>query len=492
MATPSNTIKQVKSMLPTHEQAFEWPRQAMRERKWSEAAARWAILREAYPKHPAPWIQAASAHMEAMELDQAEELLDQAREKFPNNPNTLTKSAELTMHQNKWDAAEKFLKEARKKFPDNLQAWLQSANCAEKQGDQYLANTYNEIARQLEPDSPAPFIQHAEQAMRAKQWAEALERWALVRSHFPNVSAAYLQAAEAARCLKRSKEARKLLQAHKYGNDIFNSSENKHETSIHTKNSKNLRRFLELIWTKAIFNMRSEMQRNYLSYSWLILEPMIHMVVYYVVFGVLLQRGGENYAVFLLTGLIPWMWFSKAISGSSNSIIAGQNLMLQIGLPSIIFPLISILQATLKQLPVFILLLIFIWLQGFPPTNIWYALILVLLVQSLLVITFACTIAAIIPFMRDLSYLVPTGLTFLMFLSGIFYDYRIISEEWQSVFLLNPVAFLLKSYREILIEGISPDLLILTWWGVASFITCILLIIAFQRLRYVYPRIVLE
>jgi lipopolysaccharide transport system permease protein len=101
-------------------------------------------------------------------------------------------------------------------------------------------------------------------------------------------------------------------------------------------------------------------------------------------------------------------------------------------------------------------------------------------------------VAAVIPFIRDLSYLVPTGLTLLMFLSGIFYDYKSISENWQELFLLNPMAFLLKCYREILIDGVMPDLVTLMYWGLGSIAACLLLLLAFKRLRYVYPRIVME
>jgi len=232
--------------------------------------------------------------------------------------------------------------------------------------------------------------------------------------------------------------------------------------------------------------------RNYLSYGWWILEPLLHMVVYYLVFGLLLQRGGEDYPVFLLTGLIPWMWFMKAVSDSSNSIIAGQNLMLQVGLPSVVFPLVSLLQATIKQIPVFILLFGLLWLQAFTPEAYWWALIPVIAVQALLTIAFACIVAAVIPFIRDLSYLVPTGLMFLMFLSGIFYNYKMISPEWQNLFLLNPMAFLLKCYREIFISGILPNMQVLAWWGFGSAAACTVLIFAFKRLRYIYPRVVLE
>ena len=51
---------------------------------------------------------------------------------------------------------------------------------------------------------------------------------------------------------------------------------------------------LELVWTKTLFNLRSEVHRNYLSYAWWLMEPLLHMTVYYVVFGILLKRGGPG------------------------------------------------------------------------------------------------------------------------------------------------------------------------------------------------------
>ncbi len=249
---------------------------------------------------------------------------------------------------------------------------------------------------------------------------------------------------------------------------------------------------MDLIWTNAVFNVRAEVQRSYLSYLWLILEPLLYMVVYYVVFDKLLQRGGEGFVVFLLAGLVPWMWFAKAVNSSSGSIMQNNKLILQIGIPPIVLPLITIMQASLKQIPIFILLLCLMWLSGYSPGLHWLALIPVLVIQALLIVACACATASIIPFVRDLAYLVPTGITFLMFLSGVFYDYRNISEPWQSRFLMNPVAFLLKSYREILIDNTTPDFNTLAIVGLISGTACLLLLILYKQLRYTYPRIVAE
>ena len=87
---------------------------------------------------------------------------------------------------------------------------------------------------------------------------------------------------------------------------------------------------IDLIWTKSLLNLKSEASRNVLSYVWWILEPFLYMLVFYVVFEMLLNRGGENYTTFLITGLIPWMWFMKSVSGSSGSIINSHALITQL------------------------------------------------------------------------------------------------------------------------------------------------------------------
>ncbi len=481
----------IKTLLPPPEQAFEWPQQEMDKQNWSEAAQRWAVLRLAYPDHPATWIEGASANIKAGELDVAESLLDQARQKFPHNLNVMLQYAELAMQRNEMSTAEDILRQAREQSPDFIHAWLKSAELAEQQGDMALAIKFNEQARQRAPDRPIAFIQYAELAMRAEQWEQALERWQSFRNQFPEWPMGYQRAAEAARQLGRLTEARKLTLAHQYGNNIIDNDSGSQSIQLRGGHTNPVR-LMELIWTKAKFGLRSEVQRNYLSYGWWILEPVLHMVVYYLVFGKLLQRGDENYIVFLLTGLIPWLWFSKSISGSSNSITAGQYLMLHVGLPSVVFPLVSLLQATLKQIPIFLLLFGFVWLQGYSPDSHWWALLPVIIVQALLTIALACAVAAIIPFARDLSYLVPTGLMLMMFMSGIFYDYRSISPDWQGLFLSNPLAFLLKSYRDIIVDGALPDFQMLAWWGLGSLIASMLLLLAYKRLRYVYPRIVME
>ena len=251
-------------------------------------------------------------------------------------------------------------------------------------------------------------------------------------------------------------------------------------------------RLLELIWTKAILNLHSEVRRNYLSFGWWIIEPLMHLMVYQIVFGILLFRGGEGFLTFLMIGVVSWMWTMKCVSGSSGSILSGQNLMFLVGVPPIVFPAVALVQTTIKHIPVFVLLILFVLINGNNPGVHWIMLIPILIFHALLNIALSLTIAALTPMVRDLQQIVPTGLTLLMFLSGIFYDYHDFDQKWHALFLLNPVAFVLKCYRDVMLYNTYPDIAGLAWRGLLCFVLCGALLWIYSKLRYFYPRVVME
>jgi len=419
--------------------------------------------------------------------------LEYARDNFPENPNSFLHSAELAKHQGNKENLELYLSIAQKHFPELLETWLKSAEYSMHYHDYISAELFNNKARKIATKNlVAPFIQYAEIAMLKKDWELALSRWEIVRKSFPKHPSGYNQAAKAAKALGKNSFAIELKLSQEYGPNLLSKPLVKEKTLSYAHTNGTLFSFFPLIWLKATLNLKSEVQRNFLSYGWWVLEPLLHMGVYYLVFGFLLNRGGENFSIFLLTGLIPWIWFNKPINSCSTSILEAQNTILQTSLPTLIFPLICILQNTLKQGPVLLLLLGFISLQGFGPNIYWWSLIPIFIVQLNITIFFSCLVAAVIPFIRDFTYIVGSGLTFLMFLSGIFYDYKTISTDWHGLFFLNPIAFLLKCYREVLVESSSPDLLSLSYWGFSFIIANIILAFIYQQLRHIYPRIILE
>lgn len=249
-------------------------------------------------------------------------------------------------------------------------------------------------------------------------------------------------------------------------------------------------RMIDLVLYKTYADLRAEAAKTYVNYLWWVIDPVLSMAVFYVIFGLLFQRGGEGFVAFLLTGLVAWNWYSQTLAHAGNTILNGRGLMNQVHVPKLIFPLVTLLTDLTKFAVVLTLLLLFLWLSGAGPQTSWLALPLVLLTQLILCAALALVLAAIVPYLPDLKLLVNQLLHLQFFLSGIFYPASDIPEPYRFWFFLNPMASLIQDYRSILLDGTWPHWERLALITLLSLLVLTLTTALIQRLDRVYPRLV--
>lgn len=216
-------------------------------------------------------------------------------------------------------------------------------------------------------------------------------------------------------------------------------------------------KYLDIIFFKTWADLKAEASRAYIGFLWWFIEPILYMATFYLLFGLGLRYGGDNFVYFLLCGLIPWKWFSSTVANGSRSIEANGGLILQVYLPKHILPAITVLINTVKFSIIFLLLLVFLSISGFSPTLVWVVLPILILVQFLLILTTTSLLAAMVPFVPDIKFVIENMLLLLMFLSGIFFDIEKFSPNIKAILYLNPVALLVKNYRLVLLEQQWPE-----------------------------------
>jgi len=243
-----------------------------------------------------------------------------------------------------------------------------------------------------------------------------------------------------------------------------------------------LSQYLELVHVRALMAMRADASRYMLGYIWWILEPLLFVAVFYLVFNVILDSRRADFLVFLMCGKLAFVWFSKSVAAASNSIVGGYGLVGQINIPKTLFPMAVIQESFYKQCPVFLLLFGVLLAFGYPITAAWLWLLPLVLVNYLMIVACGLVGACLVCFVRDFSKLIPLGMTFLLFTSGIFWDVRDISDPGKVELLLtlNPIAFILDAYRQVLMYQASPDVSHLMQVGLA-FMLLLILTLAFMR-----------
>lgn len=246
---------------------------------------------------------------------------------------------------------------------------------------------------------------------------------------------------------------------------------------------------LQLIAYKAYADLKSEAARGYLGWLWWIIEPLLYLAAFYVVFGIALKHDEPGFVPSLLIGLVVWKWFDVAAKMSATAISAGRGLMAQVYLPKQFFALVVIFRNTVKFALTLVLLLAFLLLFSDPTFQTWVALPLLLFLQLLLITGVGLLLSAIVPLWPDLKMVVDNGLMLMFFLSGIFFDISRVEGLAGDVLRLNPMAIFVLEYRKCLLRGEWPDAIQLVAIGLVSIIVLLLGVKLLKRFDQTYPRL---
>lgn len=249
--------------------------------------------------------------------------------------------------------------------------------------------------------------------------------------------------------------------------------------------------YFELIWFKSLGQLKSEVSRTYLNVLWWVLEPLILMSAYYIVFSHLLNLRTPEFALSLLLGLGVVRWFSACFVGSSFSIVSAHGLMNLVDINKIVFPLIHILSSSIKSLIVLFLIILLIAF-GNGQIELLSVLILSLTIigTGMCITGISLIFSSIVPFVLDLKHLTNTISSLMLFMSGVFYSIDMLPISIQRYFFVNPMACSIQLLREILIWNVKPSLMLLLYlfiFGLVSVVLGVCIIFFFNK---AYPRVV--
>lgn len=217
------------------------------------------------------------------------------------------------------------------------------------------------------------------------------------------------------------------------------------------------------LWRYAIYraylNLEAEASKYYLGWLWWFLEPIALTAVFFLVFSYLRPARSdiENFPAFLVVGVTTWLWFANAVGNSTDVLVGARAIVSQMRLPKLLFPAIAVAAASLKQAFVFAVLLVFLGF-AFGPDWTWIFLPLLAGTQLVLILAAAGTVAFVCCCVRDVRFVVRSGLTLMMFCSGLFFAIADMPAQWQAPLRWNPMAVMLEQYRLVLLYDTAPDL----------------------------------
>lgn len=217
-------------------------------------------------------------------------------------------------------------------------------------------------------------------------------------------------------------------------------------------------RYRGLLWLWAWRGIKARYQQTALGVSWALFTPLALTATYAVVFSVFIkvETEGIPYPIFVYTGVLPWALFASSMSLGVPSVVQNADLVSKIYFPREILPLASLGIPLMDFLAGVGVLLLLLPLFGVAITG-WLLLIpILLLVQVVFTIGLLFYASALNVMLRDVGHLVPPLLLIGQFAAPIIYPVELVPEAIRPLYLLNPMAALIDSYRRLLLHGTSP------------------------------------
>jgi ABC-type polysaccharide/polyol phosphate export permease len=244
-----------------------------------------------------------------------------------------------------------------------------------------------------------------------------------------------------------------------------------------------------LIWNFIRRDISSKYVGSLLGLYWSVINPVITLVVYILVFGVFLKvRLPDDpdiwdFSLYFAAGFLPWVAFQESVMRASRSIIDNKHYIKKVPFPSEIFPVYVTLSECVNLLiGLVIYLLLFLFLKGMPSVFILF-LPLVVVLQVLFTLSFGFFLSSGAVFFRDIPQILGALFMIWFWVTPIAYTVNLIPAGLQWMVRLNPAYYLLEIYRAVLFYGRFPGPEILVPFLVFSIVLFILSILFFRNTK---------
>jgi lipopolysaccharide transport system permease protein len=207
--------------------------------------------------------------------------------------------------------------------------------------------------------------------------------------------------------------------------------------------------YRELLYFLVWRDIKVRYKQTVLGVAWVILQPLASMALFTMLFGVLLNApsGDVPYPIFAYAGLLPWNYFSAALTRSSQSVVQSANLVTKIYFPRLVIPISAVLSSLVDFLvssAVFAVLMVLYRVPLTPRVLVLPALVLLALVTAL---GFGLWLSALNVRYRDVSYLVPFMVQIWMYATPVVYASTLIPEAYRFLLSLNPMTGVVEGFR---------------------------------------------
>lgn len=255
---------------------------------------------------------------------------------------------------------------------------------------------------------------------------------------------------------------------------------------------KGLWQYRELLYFLIWRDVKVLYKQTAIGAGWAVLQPLATMAVFTIIFGALakIPSDGLPYPIFAYTALLPWTYFSQAVTRSGTSVVGDANLISKVYFPRLLVPLSAALAPLVDFAIAFVLLLGMMAWYGIVPTAATLALPAVFVLAIVTAMAVGLWLSALNVLYRDVRHAIPFLLLLWMYASPIAYPVSLVPERWRALYGLNPMVGVIEGFRWALLGGAGHDLSTIMTSAIAVVILFVGGVVFFRRIERTFADIV--
>jgi lipopolysaccharide transport system permease protein len=237
---------------------------------------------------------------------------------------------------------------------------------------------------------------------------------------------------------------------------------------------KELKQYRDLFYFMVWREIKVLYAQTILGFSWAILQPLIQIIMFTIVFGKVAKvpSDGLPYFLFSSVAIIPWTYMSQAMTQSSQSLVQGQHMLGKVYFPRLIFPLTPVLARLIDfGISILIILVVVIYYRVMPTWNLIFLPLFIIFMMAVPA-GIGMWLSALAIRFRDVKHAMPFVIRMLIYTAPIVYSASSIPDTYRFIYSLNPIVGVIEGYRACLLGTPMPWLFILP--GLFTAITLLL------------------
>ena len=212
-----------------------------------------------------------------------------------------------------------------------------------------------------------------------------------------------------------------------------------------------------LIWKLARNDFKKRYAGSYLGAVWAMVQPVVTVAMYYVVFDVIMGTGNamvpdKPYVLFLTAGLVPWFYFNEALNNGTNALLEYNYLVKKVVFKISVLPIIKIIAATFIHVFFVLVMLVIAAIYGYYPTIYMIQLVYYSFCLFIFVLGLCYSTCAIMVFFKDIGQIISILLQIGMWATPILWDVNTLSPTVQMIVKINPLVYIVNGYRTAIFE----------------------------------------